>query len=160
MNSYTVDIQVETDVASETAALLLATATATLRAADVAPPVALVLLLTDDATVRRLNRRYRAEDKTTDVLSFPADEEPARGGEPVYLGDIAISAPQAARQAARGGHPVSAELQLLTIHGILHLLGYDHAESADKARIWALQTAILQQLDIPLIAPADTDSDN
>jgi probable rRNA maturation factor len=77
-----------------------------------------------DASVRRLNGRYRGIDRITDVLAFPAGPAPA-GAEP-FLGDIVIAKGQAARQAARIGHPLWAELRVLALHGLLHLLGHDH----------------------------------
>jgi probable rRNA maturation factor len=82
------------------------------------------LLLESDTTLRRLNRTFRGEDRTTDVLSFPAggDLEP---GHP-HLGDIAISVPRAGRQARRAGWTLREEMALLVTHGFLHLLGYDH----------------------------------
>ncbi len=82
------------------------------------------LLLALDATVRRLNRLYLQSDRTTDVLSFPTagDLEPGRP----HLGEIAISVPQAARQARRAGWRLREELALLVTHGFLHLLGHDH----------------------------------
>ena len=71
-----------------------------------------------DREVRRANRSFRGQDKTTDVLSFPGEEG--------HLGDILISVPQARRQASAAGHPVSRELRVLLLHGILHCKGYDH----------------------------------
>jgi probable rRNA maturation factor len=88
------------------------------RALRVTGEVALVL--TGDAPVRRLNARYRHKDKPTDVLSFPGP-----GGE-AGLGDIVISLDTAARNAPRFGRTLSEELQVLTLHGFLHVLGYDH----------------------------------
>ena len=88
------------------------------RALRVSGEVALVL--TSDAPVRRLNARYRHQDKPTDVLSFPGP-----GGEE-GLGDIVISLDTAARNAPRFGRTLSEELQVLTLHGFLHVLGYDH----------------------------------
>jgi probable rRNA maturation factor len=88
------------------------------RALRVSGEVALVL--TNDAPVRRLNARYRHQDKPTDVLSFPG-----QGGE-AGLGDIVISLDTAARNAPRFGRTLSEELQVLTLHGFLHVLGYDH----------------------------------
>ena len=88
------------------------------RALRVTGEVALVL--TTDAPVRRLNARYRHKDKPTDVLSFPGP-----GGE-AGLGDIVISLDTAARNAPRFGRTLSQELQVLTLHGFLHVLGYDH----------------------------------
>jgi probable rRNA maturation factor len=71
-----------------------------------------------DREMRRANRAWRGQDKTTDVLSFPGEER--------HLGDILISVPMARRQAASAGHPVERELKILLLHGILHCLGYDH----------------------------------
>jgi probable rRNA maturation factor len=88
------------------------------RALGVSGEVALVL--TTDAPVRRLNARYRHQDKPTDVLSFPGP-----GGE-AGLGDIVISLDTAARNAPRFGRTLGQELQVLTLHGFLHVLGYDH----------------------------------
>ena len=78
--------------------------------------------LTSDAEVRRLNRRFRGKDKSTDVLSFPG-ETTADG---YHVGDIVISVPTARRQAAEAGHSVERELKVLLLHGLLHCLGYDH----------------------------------
>jgi probable rRNA maturation factor len=88
------------------------------RALRVTGEVALVL--TGDAPVRRLNARYRHKDKPTDVLSFPGP------GAEAGLGDIVISLDTAARNAPRFGRTLSEELQVLTLHGFLHVLGYDH----------------------------------
>lgn len=82
----------------------------------------LTVRLTGDRELRRLNATFLDDDHATDVLSFPAGEGDA------YLGDIAISWPAVERQAAEHGHPATAELGLLAVHGFLHLLGYDHAE--------------------------------
>jgi probable rRNA maturation factor len=82
-----------------------------------------------DPTIHALNRQYRGKDKPTDVLSFPLADEI----QPFLLGDVAISLDTAARQAQRRGHPLQEELQLLLIHGILHLLGYDHEVSRSEA---------------------------
>jgi probable rRNA maturation factor len=80
---------------------------------------ALVVALLSDARVRGLNRRYRGRDASTDVLSFPA-------GEPGQLGDIVIARGVARRQASHAGHGFQTELRVLALHGLLHLLGYDH----------------------------------
>lgn len=84
----------------------------------------MTLLLASDAEVRRLNRRWLRKRGTTDVLSFPAGGE-LEPGRP-HLGDIAISVPQAVRQARRAGWGLDDEIALLLTHGFLHLLGYDH----------------------------------
>ena len=143
------------------------------------------LLLTDDATVRELNRQYRGLDETTDVLSFsaqhagewqgedtapaplpaeghPASPSPLTGegwgegeispvfpmpeNEPPPLGDIVISIPQAARQAAEQGVPLHQEVALLLVHGALHLLGHDHLDDAPRAAMQELERAALRML--------------
>ena len=90
------------------------------------------LLLASDAGVRRLNRRWLGKDGTTDVLSFPArgDLEPGRP----HLGELAISVPQAQRQARRAGWRLHDEMSLLLTHGFLHLLGYDHETDGGTMR--------------------------
>jgi probable rRNA maturation factor len=111
------------------------------------------LVLTDDAQLQELNSQYLGIDAPTDVLSFPAgDEDPDSGA--YYLGDVLISYPRAASQALVGGHTVAAELQLLVVHGMLHLYGYDHLDQESKATMWAVQAALLRQLDCPISGPA------
>lgn len=107
----------------------------------------LTLVLTDDEQVCELNRLYRGVDAPTDVLAFPAGEPDPETGR-LYLGDVILSLPRAAAQAAAGGHPLEAELQLLVVHGVLHLLGHDHAGDEDKARMWAAQAEVLEHLGI------------
>jgi len=107
----------------------------------------LSLVVTDDAHIQNLNRDFLHQDAPTDVLAFPADESDPETGRR-YLGDVIISLPRAAGQARERGHPVEAEVQLLVVHGILHLLGHDHAGQEDKAAMWAAQTVILEKLGI------------
>ena len=107
----------------------------------------LTIIITDDEQLQSLNLQFRDLDAPTDVLSFPADFMDPESDAP-YLGDILISFPRAEQQAAAMGHTTSAELQLLTVHGILHLLGYDHAEAEEKAEMWAAQKEILRQLGL------------
>ena len=107
----------------------------------------LTLVLTDDEQLRALNRDYRGLDAPTDVLSFPASETDPETGSP-YLGDILISVPRADEQARAAGHPLVDEAQLLVVHGVLHLLGHDHAEPEEKDRMWKAQAEILQILNL------------
>ncbi len=91
------------------------------------------VLLTTDEDIRRLNRRFRRKDQATDVLSFPAPA-PLDRRNPV-AGDLAISVETAARQAAQLEQPLATELQILILHGLLHLAGYDHeTDSGQMAR--------------------------
>jgi probable rRNA maturation factor len=110
----------------------------------------LALVLTDDQSIQELNRDFLGEDAPTDVLSFSALEEagpfvtaPEAG---VYLGDVIISYPRAVQQAGEQGHSVEQELNLLVVHGVLHLLGYDHATEEDKTLMWSRQETILAGL--------------
>ena len=107
----------------------------------------LTIVLTDDTRLHELNREYLGIDAPTDVLSFPASETDPETGAP-YLGDILISLPRAQAQAEVAGHPLESEVQLLVVHGVLHLLGYDHAEPEEKARMWKAQAEILEQLGL------------
>lgn len=107
----------------------------------------LSVILTNDARLHELNLNYLGVDAPTDVLSFPASEtDPETGAR--YIGDILISMPRAQAQAETAGHPLEAEVQLLVVHGVLHLLGHDHAESEEKARMWKAQAEILESLGL------------
>ncbi len=100
--------------------------------------------------IRELNRNFRQVDSVTDVLSFESDGEidPATGTE--YLGDIIICLEQAAKQAEQSGHSVENEVALLEIHGLLHLLGYDHMDDAQKDEMWHYQDLYLDKCGIKL----------
>ncbi len=135
-------------------AVLQTAVSATLHHQQAPQPAGLTLVLTDDVYIHRLNRDYLGVDKPTDVLSFPAgDPMPGMASQSAYLGDIIISVPYADRQAQAAGHNLMAELQLLAVHGVLHLLGHDHAEPDEKAAMWAAQTAVLNQLGLHNITP-------
>jgi probable rRNA maturation factor len=120
------------------------------RGAEVAQDCALCLVITGDEEIQRLNRDFRHLDEVTDVLSFGSGgDEPGFVIEGAcYLGDIVISYPRSTEQAEAAGHPVEQELWLLAVHGLLHLLGYDHGESQDRQAMWALQGATLAELGI------------
>ena len=104
---------------------------------------ALTILLADDAALRRLNREFRGKDKPTNVLSFPAAPNPEG-----HLGDIAIAYGVTAREAAEGGKSFADHATHLAVHGVLHLLGYDHETEAEAAIMEPLETAILAELGI------------
>ena len=107
----------------------------------------LSIILTNDTRLHELNLNYLGVDAPTDVLSFPASEtDPETGAR--YIGDILISIPRAQTQAEAAGHPLEAEVQLLVVHGVLHLLGHDHAEAQEKARMWKAQADILERLGL------------
>ena len=107
--------------------------------------VDLTLRLTNDTEMKILNQTYRDEDKTTDVLSFNEDYIDPETGR-LYLGDIVISLDQAAIQAASQNHSLDLECAFLTIHGTLHLLGFDHYDPEEKARMWALQDDLFNKV--------------
>lgn len=110
-----------------------------------APNTSLSVVITNDANLRRLNEQFLGMDAPTDVLSFPSGDIDPDTDER-YLGDILISFPRAQAQAESAGHPVEEEVQLLVAHGILHLLGYDHAEPEGNERMWRAQEEILEAL--------------
>lgn len=117
----------------------------TLRQTGSVLDVDLAVVLTGDQELQRLNREYLGIDAPTDVLSFPAGFTDPDTRQP-YLGDILISLERARQQAETNQQTIEQELRLLIVHGVLHLLGYDHAEEEEKERMWALQEKILSQL--------------
>lgn len=119
----------------------------TLKNQSVPQEVSISILLTDDEEVRALNRQYRGFDAPTDVLSFDVHERDPETGL-LHLGEIAISIPYAAKQAQKNRHPLEAEVQLLIVHGVLHLLGHDHVEAKDKEKMWHAQQEILTELGL------------
>jgi probable rRNA maturation factor len=113
------------------------------------PDAELAIVLVDEAAMEQLHLQWMGEPGPTDVLSFPMDElRPGRDGETSaegILGDIVLCPTVAASQAEAAGHSVMAELSLLTIHGLLHLLGYDHAEPEEEKEMFGLQADILKK---------------
>jgi probable rRNA maturation factor len=113
------------------------------------PMAELCIKLVDEATIAELNEKWMDKEGPTDVLAFPMDElrpglvneEPEEG----VLGDLVLCASVAARQAVEAKHSTADELQLLTVHGILHLLGYDHAEPEEHQEMFGLQATLLTQ---------------
>jgi probable rRNA maturation factor len=101
------------------------------------------VLLADDATLRRLNKTFRGKNKATDVLSFPAAENPDG-----HAGDLAISLDTAARQAAAFGHSLRDEVRILLLHGLLHLSGMDH--EVDKGEMAAREGELRRELRLPV----------
>jgi probable rRNA maturation factor len=118
-----------------------------LDAMRVHPQAELSILLVDETVMSELHERWMDEPGPTDVLSFPMDElRPGVDGEPPapgLLGDVVLCPQVAARQARDAGHSTTEELLLLTTHGILHLLGYDHAEPEEEKEMFGLQRRLL-----------------
>jgi probable rRNA maturation factor len=123
-----------------------------LDAMGIHPLVELAVLLVDEDEMSALHERWMDETGPTDVLSFPMDElrpgradaEPDPDGEPSMLGDVVLCPSVAERQAKEAGHDLQAELEMLCTHGILHLLGYDHAEPDEEREMFGLQSQLLE----------------
>jgi probable rRNA maturation factor len=113
----------------------------------VGSPVELSLVIAVDQVIQELNRTYRGVDEVTDVLAFALGEEAGDFVLPpdgiCHLGEVFISYPQAQRQAGEQGHPLERELALLVIHGVLHLLGYDHEHPEAEQRMRAMEGKVL-----------------
>lgn len=111
------------------------------------------LAIVGDQAIKDLNRKYRAKDKITDVLSFEGGKDNFNlPGQLKYLGEIIIDYPQAKRQAKKTGWPVKKEFAFLLIHGLLHLLGYDHEKSrAEEKKMEKLEKEILAKLSIKVL---------
>ena len=123
-------------------------AEAALAAAGREQTAEICLALADDALVHALNRDYRGKDKPTNVLSFPNDG-PAAPGEPRLLGDVVLARETVLAEARAQGKPPADHLIHLVVHGVLHLLGHDHEEERDAARMEGLEVTILGRLGIP-----------
>ena len=112
--------------------------------ADAKSPSDVTILLTDDASVQDLNARFRGKQEATNVLSFPAAPNPEN-----HLGDLALAYGVCAREAAEQGKPLADHLQHLTIHGVLHLLGYDHIGDDEAEAMEGLERVVLAGLGVP-----------
>jgi probable rRNA maturation factor len=153
---YDIEVQVEAEAPAGAAAAVEAASRAALAHLAIKQG-ALTVLLTGDDRLRQLNRDFRSEDTSTDVLSFPGGDLPpglAREESP-YLGDIAISLNTAQHQAEAAGHTWLEEIQLLTVHGVLHLLGLDHLEEEEKREMWGIQDSILSRMGIGRVNPTE-----
>lgn len=128
---------------------LLSCVETTLEMVGVSDSPSVTIMITDDENMREMNRRYRNLDKSTDVLAFQADfVDPDL--ESRYLGDVVISYPQAELQALNREHNVEEELQLLVVHGLLHLVGYDHDTQSGKEEMWSIQSRVLAALGLSI----------
>ena len=129
---------------------VLACARYSLDEMGVNPLAELSVLLVDSTYMAELNHRWMGADGPTDVLAFPMEDgsidtgpNDVSSGEPTLLGDVVLCPEVAARQAAGAGHTTADELYLLTVHGVLHLLGYDHAEPDEEREMFSLQAKLL-----------------
>ena len=140
------------DACPEAAALAAAAAGAALSQAPMTrhgTPLTLGLVLTDDAEQRELNRTYRGRDAATNVLAFALADSTCQGGTPVLLGDVVLAFATVAREAAEQQKPLSDHLRHLVVHGVLHLLGFDHLETEAAAAMEAREVEILETLGVP-----------
>ncbi len=120
----------------------------------------MTLSIVDEEQIKQLNKDFRDVDKVTDVLSFPTCDNPTRGAitvvcdqvnpetDLVNIGDVVICMQRAKEQAQEYGHSLKRELSFLAVHGLLHLLGYDHMNETDEKQMFDLQKKILQQAGI------------
>ena len=136
-----------TDACPEGAALAAGAARAALGAAAQG---IVEIVLTDDAEQQELNRRWRGRDAPTNVLAFPVgDAGLAPAGAPILLGDVVLALETVAREAAEQQKPLVDHLRHLVVHGVLHLLGFDHETEADAAIMETREIAILRRLGVP-----------
>ena len=115
------------------------------------------IVIVDDDQIHNLNLEFLGQDKPTDVLAFPAGHvDPDTGHQ--NIGDVIISYPRAVDQAASAEHPVISELSLLTVHGLLHLVGLDHDLPERQAEMWQVQNSILNDLGVKFKPPIFSNS--
>lgn len=156
------DIEIAVDVAAAAWLEALADADALVRRAARAAlasvpeetqprgPAEVSLVLADDAVVQRLNRDYRGRDAPTNVLSFAtSDDAEAAPGGPVLLGDVVLAFETIRREAAEQGKPLPDHASHLVVHGVLHLLGYDHQAATEAQDMERIEVAALRRLGIP-----------
>lgn len=143
-----IDIEIEdpawTSALPDAEALARRAAEAALASESAGDDIGIVLLLTDDASVRELNARFRGKDAATNVLSFPAPANPEG-----HLGDVALAFGVCAREAQAQGKPLAHHLQHLVAHGVLHLLGYDHMSEDEAEAMEGLERVVLAGLGVP-----------
>jgi probable rRNA maturation factor len=118
------------------------------RSAGEEGPAEVSVVMGSDAMIRELNRDWRGQDKPTNVLSFPAGEDAPPPGAPRLLGDIVLAYGTIAREAVEQGKTLNDHLSHLCVHGLLHLLGYDHETEAEAAEMEGLEVAILAEFGI------------
>jgi probable rRNA maturation factor len=150
-----VELSDETGLAGPYLGLVRSVAERATASGGLAGSYRLAITLVSDAKVRRLNRLHRGVDAVTDVLSFPlqgqSDGFVTPEAAPTHLGDVAIALGRAAEQAREYGHRLEREIAYLTVHGVLHLLGFDHETDPERAAMRAREEEIL--FDLPRDAP-------
>jgi probable rRNA maturation factor len=146
MSQFEIDIQCEVEVEPSLVLAARKAAQKTLTHEDAKKSTSLTLLLADNKRLQQLNSDFLGNDYPTDVLSFPSGE--SWNGTENYLGDIAISISKAEAQAREAGHDLIGELCLLVVHGVLHLLDYDHATDGEAQQMGRIQAEILSQLGL------------
>lgn len=147
-----VELRDETGDAAELLPLMRCVAEQAVESEGLRGRYALAITVVEDATIRDLNREHRAIAAVTDVLSFPLVDADAAGfvlpgDAPTHLGDVVIALRRAQEQAAEYGHAVEREMAYLTVHGVLHLLGYDHEEAEQRVQMRAREEEVLA--DVP-----------
>ena len=118
------------------------------------PDAQLSVLIVDDHEIHQINREYLGKDRPTNVISFAMQEGEGSGIQPELLGDVVVSAETAARDASDAGVYFDSELYFLLLHGILHLLGYDHTTDDEKVKMWQLQSKIVGQIELRINEPS------
>ena len=152
MNIWLENRQDKVPLTEDVEALIHTVLNETARRHDLTELAEVSLTLVDDEQIHEINREYRDVDRPTDVISFALEEgeEPAVIGGPaeMLLGEIVISMETARRQAEEYGHTLAREVAFLALHGMLHLLGYDHMTAADEKCMFDKQTEILTALGV------------
>ena len=149
---HLVDVEVEDErwleVLADAPAVIESAIAAALSAAGFKDQADVVVLLCDDAEMRQLNKEYRSKDKATNVLSFPAPKSMRVKGVLDHLGDIALGFETCVREAGEQGKSLKNHVLHLSVHGALHLLGYDHEDDAGAESMEALERDILKGLGV------------
>jgi len=150
MNILLSNHQNKVKISDELMALIRQSIVATLESEEIYEDVEVSLLLIDNKEIKHLNNEYRNVNEATDVLSFPMydDLEEALDEDYLYLGDIVISGERAVEQAADYGHSVEREIGYLTVHSVLHLLGYDHMDEEEKKIMREREEMILEKINL------------
>ena len=150
MNILLSNHQDKVKISDELMALIRQGIVATLESEEIYEDVEVSLLLIDNKEIKHLNNEYRNVNESTDVLSFPMYDnlEEALDEDYLYLGDIVISGEQAVEQAKDYGHSVEREVGYLTVHSVLHLLGYDHIDEEEKKVMRKREEEILERMNL------------